>query len=394
MVGSKDLIQNHGSPLPTSGPISIRDVAIEFGESLGEPVGLTNFYNADFGVPKSTDTPNPGRTEPEISLSDMYGKIKVFVYIWNPPSSPQTWNGATRQHYATSNFPVLTAAGQAGWNGFSDLIFTIKDDYLIHSTTTASPALRISTSYNSGGQYGPRWPRTITIDNQGWIMGRGGNGSGGNSGGSDGGDAIRVEGVSGAIDETDNGNSGGTGTVFIDNFGAILGGGGGGSGGATSEAGGGGGGAGGGKGGNKISSGGAGAVTGFQPGNDGSTNSGGYQGRGGQAGGGGGGRLARNKATNYRGGGGGGGKIPPGSTGAGATGGSGGSGGGGNGGADFNNGGNGGNSGGGGGYGRRGGNASSGSGGESFGGYGVRVVSGPCTITNYGLGFRYGRELT
>ena len=393
MAKSKPETQNHGAPLPTSGPISISDCASEFGEAL-DIVPLTAFYNADFGVPKSTDTPNPGRSEPEISLSDMRGKIKVFVYVWNPASSPQTWNGTTHQHFATANFPVLTAAGQAGWNGFSDLIFTIKEDYLIHSTTTASPALRISTSYNSGGQYGPRWPRTITIDNQGWIMGRGGNGSGGNSGGTNGGDAIRVEGVSGAIDETDNGNSGGTGTVFIDNYGAILGGGGGGSGGATSEPGGGGGGAGGGNGGNKISSGGAGAVTGFTAGSDGGEFGGGFRGRGGQAGGGGGGRQARDKATNYRGGGGGGGKIPPGPTGAGATGGSGGTGGGGNGGADFSNGGNGGNSGGGGGYGRRGGNASSGSGGESYGGFGVRIVSGPCTVRNLGIGFRYGRELT
>lgn len=244
--------------LQASGTISLGQIGAEFLDI--NPITLSEFYDADLGVPKITDPPNPGRAAPEISLSDFYGTRRVFTYSWNPSGTSITYGGASRTAVAVDNFDMLQAAVSAGWNGYSSLIWEINNNIMAYATSRVRPAMQIdytSISYNPAG-YGKRWPRQITIDNRGWIMGKGGNGSSGNSKGQDGGGALFIRGATGSIDdnEASSGTAGGTGLVRIQNTKAILGGGGGGNGGSAGVAGGGGGGAGGGSGGSKGSGGG------------------------------------------------------------------------------------------------------------------------------------------
>lgn len=371
--------------LQASGTISLGQIGAEFLDI--NPITLSEFYDADLGVPKITDPPNPGRAAPEISLSDFYGTRRVFTYSWNPSGTSITYGGASRTAVAVDNFDMLQAAVSAGWNGYSSLIWEINNNIMAYATSRVRPAMQIdytSISYNPAG-YGKRWPRQITIDNRGWIMGKGGNGSSGNSKGQDGGGALFIRGATGSIDdnEASSGTAGGTGLVRIQNTKAILGGGGGGNGGSAGVAGGGGGGAGGGSGGSKGSGGGGAGGGPFSSGNNGgavASNS--YRGLGGQAGGGGGGWDSRGKSSDAYGGGGGGGRVPATS----ASGGTAGSGGG-AGGSYSALGGNGGDGGGGGGYGKGGGTSGS-QGSRSGGGYAISVPSGLTQYVPVGSNFQ------
>lgn len=376
--------------LQSSGTISLGQIGGEFQDQ--NPITLSEFYNADLGVPKTTDHPNG---TPEISFSDFYGKRKTFIYSWSPSGSSVPYNGRDRTAVAVDNFDMLNAANSAGWNGYSSLIWEISGDIMAYATSRARAGMIIdytSSNYSPAG-YGKRWPRDIQIDNRGWIMGKGGNGSSGNGRGQDGGIALRIRGATGStgdyeadIDENEanNGNAGGTGLVTINNTGAILGGGGGGNGGNSGVAGGGGGGAGGGSGGSKAGAGGGGGGSPFLSGNNGgavAVTS--YRGGGGQAGGGGGGWDSRDKSADAYGGGGGGGRVPARS----ASGGSAGSNGGGAGGSYNSTGGNGGDSGGGGGYGAGGGTSGS-QGNPSSGGYSIRVQGGEVEYQAIGNAFQ------
>ena len=66
--------------LQSSGTISLSQIGSEFTNL--NPITLSEFYNVDLGVPKITDPVNPGRSAPEISLSDFYGTRKTFIYSW------------------------------------------------------------------------------------------------------------------------------------------------------------------------------------------------------------------------------------------------------------------------------------------------------------------------
>lgn len=372
--------------LTTSGTISLGDIGLEFLDI--NPITLSEFYDADLGVPKITDPPNPGRAAPEISLSDFYGKRRVFTYSWNPSGTSISYGGASRTAVAVDEFNMLGAAVSAGWNGYSSLIWEINDNIMAYATSRARPAMAVDyalSTYNGPAGYGKRWPREITIDNRGWIMGKGGNGSSGNGQGQSGGGALRIRGTTGSIDdnEASNGTAGGTGLVRIQNTKAILGGGGGGNGGNAGVAGGGGGGAGGGSGGSKGSaSGGPGGGAFASGSNAGVVARDGERGRGGQAGGGGGGYSDRGKDPDAYGGGGGGGRVPAISASGGAAGTGGGAGG-----SYSARGGNGTDSGGGGGYGKQGGPSGS-QGTRSGGGYAISVVSGLTQYVPVGSNFQ------
>ena len=127
--------------LQSSGTISLSQIGGEFQNQ--NPITLSEFYNADLGVPKRTDPVNPGRLAPEISLSDFYGTRSVFIYSWNPSGTTITYAGASRTAVAVDNFNMLQSAASAGWNGYSSLIWQIDDSIMAYATSRARPAMQI-----------------------------------------------------------------------------------------------------------------------------------------------------------------------------------------------------------------------------------------------------------
>lgn len=244
----------------TTNPVS---VAYELGLGLTTTISMNQA-----GVRSLAGVGGSGTTW---SMSSLYGKTDLFTFTI---SSNQ------------SSINLRTLALAAGWNGTSPVIATVASGIYIYSISTATPALTIDGS----------WPRGVTLVNQGYIMGQGGNGGASpGTAGSLGGIAIYL-GASVTINNT--------------NASAYIGGGGGGGGsGAASGSAGGGGGAGGGNGGASYNrSGGAGGSLGGSGGNGAADGPSG-PGFGGGAGGGGGGVSG--------GAGGGGGRIFPGVGGAG-----------------------------------------------------------------------------
>lgn len=248
--------------LPASGPISFNNINVELGVSGTTQASLGQAsYRTLAGVPSG-----------QISMSNFYGKSNQFAFTI---SSNQT------------NLNLASYATSVGWNGSSAVQATIGSGVWIYSTSTGTPALTTGS-----------FPGGLTIVNNGFIAGKGGNG-GGAGAGSNGGVAISL-GTSVTINNT--------------NGSAYIGGGGGGGAGKNNNGdyAAGGGGAGGGNGGTGVAggSGGAGSTT---PGAAGASGTGGSEpacGRGGGAGGGG-------AATVNSGGG--GGLIFPGSGGAGGV---------------------------------------------------------------------------
>lgn len=189
--------------LQTSGAIALSDIEGEFTGT--SPTSLSEYYrNGSYVTSNNTSVPTSGT----ISLSNFYGGVRQFSFTVS--SNQQEMNLST---YATS----------VGWDGSSPIVMTIASGVYIWSDNTSTGALIIPSSLNG----------LVTITNNGYIMGRGGNGGGQYSNGSNGGPAIA--------------NSA-TGVTLTNASGAFIGGGGGGGAGGTY--GGGGGGAGGGNGGN------------------------------------------------------------------------------------------------------------------------------------------------
>ena len=170
--------------LQTSGEISIIDIATEFEDTA--PHALTEFYGAAAGIP----------TSGAITVKGFYGASNQFAFTI---SSNQT------------NADLATLATAAGWDGNSNLQATIGSGVYISSNSTGVPALTVSGSFPAG----------VTLINNGYIVGRGGNGGNGSRG------------------RSYNAGSGGTGggalsvstALSITNNGTIAGGGGGGGGG-------------------------------------------------------------------------------------------------------------------------------------------------------------------
>lgn len=188
-----------------SGSLSMKtDIVGEFGGAA--PHGLKEYYNAATGIPASGT----------ISMSDFYGKSSLFTFTLS--SNQENWD-------------LRSAAITAGWDGSAPLIANINSGVYVWSDTTATAGLIISGSFAGG----------LTLNNSGYIIGKGGQGGGrGNNAatsGLPGGPALSVS---------------STGVTIVNSSGAYIAGGGGGGAGSEDEAsryGGGGGGAGGGAGG-------------------------------------------------------------------------------------------------------------------------------------------------
>ena len=330
--------------LPASGTLTLTDIQTEFGGA--SPIGLSEYYRGGaYTTTNNTNVPTSGA----ISISNFYGGTSVYTYTIS--SNVQEAN-------------VRSLAITSGWDGNAPLKVVINSGVYVWSNSTSTGGLIVSGSFPTG----------ITIENSGYIIGKGGKGGryGGQGSGYSGGPAL--------VDSS--------GSLTFSNLsgGYIAGGGGGGAGGGYTS---GGGGAGGGDGGGPTVNDGYGSFNGGAGGAIGQSGSngagvGGYTGSGGGAGGGGGSTLDRgSKTDNPSGAGGGGGRILPGTGGAGSRNS-------GSGGSSNNSGGSigGGNwfSGGGGGWGASGG--SSGSAGGGSGGAGGRAItwsSTQGTVTNSGL---------
>jgi hypothetical protein len=194
--------------VPT-GPASLLDIQNEFGG--GGPIGLNEYYKGGAYVSNPAPTsayqqgavPNTGT----ISIGNFLGLNKNFVFNDTIYSD----RGAT--------YSVTAAAVAAGWNGAVPLIATV----------TVNPGVGVfSSGYGStdAAFFVDALPAgsTMTLYNNGYIVGRGGQGGGGGNGG----------------DPPTGGGGGGTGghglvlrhPTYLINYGIIAGGGGGGGGGA------------------------------------------------------------------------------------------------------------------------------------------------------------------
>ena len=311
--------------LPASGIIKLSDIQTEFGGA--NPIGLSEYYRGGaYVTSNNTSVPTSGA----ISLTNFYGATNVFSFTIL--SSTQDAN-------------LNTLAIAAGWDGSAPLICNISAGVYVWSDSTANAGLIVSVP--------------CTINNSGYIIGKGGNANG-----YAGGAAISIT---------------SSGVTLTNNSGAYIagGGGGGGSGGAVTGGGGAGGGASGSYNGGSIGGAGAGAGGAYFTYGEYGT---GYRSAGGGAGGGGGARDDTGSDTTTQQGS-AGGRVLPGTGGRGAScyavGGYGGSAG--NVGANFTSNGDGA-GGGGGGWGANGGQGSSGGGGA-----GGAAISGTSpTLTNNG----------
>lgn len=138
-------------PMPSSGAISLNDANIELGIASGTTISLNQAsVRTLFGIGSGA-----------ISMGNGYGKS----------------NRVTRSITIaadTANY-VLNTAKVSGYSaGKTDVTLTINSGVFVFSNSTGSYALDVDTSWASGD--------TITIVNNGVIVGRGGNGNGGAGG--------------------------------------------------------------------------------------------------------------------------------------------------------------------------------------------------------------------
>ena len=191
--------------LPSTGQISMTQINTELGLTATAPITLNDTAVRNLA----------GVASGQISLSNFWGKSAGF-----------SGNITTNQ----TNLDLRTWALANGWNGTSACVVTIASNVYVYSTTFGTPALTITGSFPAG----------VSLINNGFIMGKGGNG--GSTGGvapQAGGNAINL-GVNVTI--TNNsyiGGGGGGGAAGVQSTYTMGGGGGagGGTGGTPSEVG-------------------------------------------------------------------------------------------------------------------------------------------------------------
>lgn len=187
--------------LPSSGSISFSAIQTEFGGS--NPISISEYYRAGTyvtdNIPANANVPTSG----QISLSQMYGALKPYVF--NATISANT-----------NNYVVNTRATTAGWNGTTPLQanITINSGVTVSSTSTATAAFLIN-SMPTGS--------IVNVTNNGVITGLSGTrGTFRNANGKPGGIAIS----SSAILNLTNNNiicgGGGAGGMGGDNLGSLC----------------------------------------------------------------------------------------------------------------------------------------------------------------------------
>lgn len=187
--------------LPASGAISFNAINVELGTAGTTTANINQTsYRTLAGVPSGT-----------ISLSNFYGKS-------NRAAISYTYSAST----ANASLNVTSIGGYSA--GTSDITITVNSGVYLYSTGTGTPGLTLS-----GGSSGD----TITLVNNGYIMGMGGAGGNQGASGSAGGTALQL-GFATTVNNTNGsayiGGGGGGGGAGGSNY---RGGGGGGAGGAT-----------------------------------------------------------------------------------------------------------------------------------------------------------------
>lgn len=185
--------------LPSSGSISLSQVNVELGLSATATIDM-NASNVRTLF---------GKASGAISMSDGYGKSNVFKATIS--TNQQQMN-------------LRTWAVAAGWNQSAPAEITVASGVYIWSDSNATAAMTIDGT----------WPGGVTVINNGFIMGRGGNGAGTQSAQTAGGPAISL-GVATFITNNSyiggGGGGGGTGYNWYPGAGGGAGGGRGGNGG-------------------------------------------------------------------------------------------------------------------------------------------------------------------
>lgn len=141
--------------LPGSGPLSLANVAIEFGDTA--PYSMSEFYRGGGKVStNNTNVPTSG----VISFSNFYNAVATFIF-----SPTITTN--------TPDYNIKSAAIAAGWDQVRPLIatITINSGVAVGSTSTSTHGLSTGSTFPSGTE--------LYIINNGYILGRGGNGGSG-----------------------------------------------------------------------------------------------------------------------------------------------------------------------------------------------------------------------
>ena len=145
--------------LPASGAISFNAINVELGQAGTTQANINQAsYRTLAGVPTGT-----------IALSNFYGKS-------NRVAISSTFSANT----ANATLDVSTISGYSA--GTSDITVTVNSGIYLYATSTGGYGLNLT-----GGTTGD----TVTLVNNGYIMGQGGNG-GGAGGGSSGGPALNV----------------------------------------------------------------------------------------------------------------------------------------------------------------------------------------------------------
>ena len=130
--------------LPASGIIKLSDIQAEFGGA--NPIGLSEYYRGGaYVTSNNTSVPTSGA----ISLTNFYGATSVFAFTIS--SSTQDAN-------------LNTLAIAAGWDGSAPLVCNISAGIYVWSDSTANAGLIVSVP--------------CTINNSGYIIGKGGNADG------------------------------------------------------------------------------------------------------------------------------------------------------------------------------------------------------------------------
>ena len=190
--------------LPGSGPLSLTGIQTEFGGA--NPISLSEYYrDGAYVTPNNTSVPTAGA----ISTSFFYNAVRQFEF---------TISTSVQE----ADLRVLALA--AGWDGTAPIVANVDSGVYLWSDNTSVGGLTVPNTITSA----------VTINNAGYIIGRGGDGGRAATAGQNGGPAI----VNQKAD-----------VIIVNASGAyIAGGGGGGGNSGDGRTGGGGGGAGGGKG--------------------------------------------------------------------------------------------------------------------------------------------------
>lgn len=195
---------------PSGSPLSMSEIAAEFGGA--QPYSLSQFYRGGARVPNGPAQNNGIATAGAINMGGFYGSVRAFVM-----------NDVIAAN--TSNYNIRNRAVALGWDQVTPLqaTVTINSGVFVSGTDVNTPAFDTGASIPAGS--------TLSLTNNGAIIGMGGfGGAGGSATAAAGANAAGVTATAGGT-----GAFGGIAlralaAITVNNQGTIAGGGGGGAG--------------------------------------------------------------------------------------------------------------------------------------------------------------------